>query len=188
MTALQRVRVHHPGHRLLVRAHVWRRDVDLRTDERDQLLRVAPRHTLQFIERKRPRIAGHTALGTAIRKTGECALPAHPHGKSTHFTERHIWVKAHTALRGPKCEMMLYPVAHEHGGGAVIPPHGHSHGHSAFGHLQAVTGTFGDFQKVGHQIELLAGHAKNRRIINLGNHVAHGVGKYAGRRFCEYRF
>ena len=34
---LHRVGVHHPGHRLLVRRHVRRRDVDLRADERREI-------------------------------------------------------------------------------------------------------------------------------------------------------
>src|ERR1017187_5048335 len=37
-----RVRVHHPCHDLLVRAHVRRRDVELGPDEADQFLHVAP--------------------------------------------------------------------------------------------------------------------------------------------------
>ena len=51
VAALHRVRVHHPGHRLLVRRHVRRRDVLLRADDRQQLRREAPREPLELAER-----------------------------------------------------------------------------------------------------------------------------------------
>ena len=48
VAALHRVRVHHPGHRLLVRRHVRRGDVLLRPDERQQLRREPPRQPLEL--------------------------------------------------------------------------------------------------------------------------------------------
>jgi hypothetical protein len=187
VAGLQRVGVHHPRHRLLVRAHVRRGDVDLRTDERNQLLRVAPRHALQFTDGKLTRIAGHAAFGSAIRQAGQSTFPAHPHRQRRHLAERHVMVKAHAALRRSEREMMLHAIAHEDRGAAIITPHRHRHAHAAFGHLQAVAGVFGDVQKVGHQIKLLAGHAENGRVIDLGNHVAHGEMNYAAGRIFATR-
>ena len=45
---LHRVRVHHPRHRLLVRRHVGRRDVELRADERRELGGEAARDARQL--------------------------------------------------------------------------------------------------------------------------------------------
>ena len=46
---LHRVRVHHPGHRLLVRRHVRRGNVLLRADDRQQLGGEAARDRLQLV-------------------------------------------------------------------------------------------------------------------------------------------
>ena len=50
---LHRVRVHHPGHRLLVRGHVRSGDVLLRADDRQELRGEAARERLQLVRRER---------------------------------------------------------------------------------------------------------------------------------------
>ena len=63
---LHRVGVHHPGHRLLVRGHVRRRDVLLRPDRRAQLLRVAPGQPLELTHGELAGIAANAALGASV--------------------------------------------------------------------------------------------------------------------------
>ena len=59
VAALHRVRVHHPGHRLLVRGHVRRGDVLLGPDDREQLGGEAAREPLDLAGRERARVAAH---------------------------------------------------------------------------------------------------------------------------------
>ena len=76
---LHRVGVHHPGHRLLVRRHVRRRDVELRADERRELGGEAAREPRELGLRELARVAAHAALRAAVRQAQERALPGHPH-------------------------------------------------------------------------------------------------------------
>ena len=67
---LHRVRVHHPGHRLLVRRHVGRRDVELRPDELRELGGEAAGDARQLALRQVARVAAHAALRAAVRQAG----------------------------------------------------------------------------------------------------------------------
>ena len=71
-----RVRVHHPGHRLLVRRHVGRGDVGLRPDLAHELRREAARQLLDLARRERARVAANAALRAAVRAA---AASAHFH-------------------------------------------------------------------------------------------------------------
>ena len=76
---LHRVRVHHPRHRLLVRRHVGRRDVELRADERRELGGEAARDARELALRELTRVAAHAAFRAAVRQAEQRALPGHPH-------------------------------------------------------------------------------------------------------------
>ena len=94
VSALHRVRVHHPRHRLLVRRHVGRGDVLLRPDERQELGREAARETLDLAETtsrvgcsgRRPsprRTAGAaTRTSTSSRRRARRTRRARPRGRS----------------------------------------------------------------------------------------------------------
>ena len=68
---LHRVRVHHPGHGLLVRGHVRRRDVGVRADLADQLRREAARELFELAQRERVRVDSESR--PSRRRTGAAA-------------------------------------------------------------------------------------------------------------------
>ena len=83
---LHRVGVHHPGHRLLVRRHVGRGDVDLRADERREVGREPARDPRE-LGAARAR-AGCSARRPSRRRTGSRS--------SAHFQVIHIASAAHS--------------------------------------------------------------------------------------------
>ncbi len=86
VTDLHRVRVHHPGHRLLVRRHVGRRDVLLRADHRQQLDREPPRQTLELV-------LGHLDAGCSGRRLSRRRTGSR---SNAHFQVIHIASAAHS--------------------------------------------------------------------------------------------
>ena len=110
---LHRVGVHHPGHRLLVRRHVRRRDVLLRPDDRQQLGGEAARQALELAQRHLARIAAHAALGAAVGKAQQRALPRHPDRERSALAERDLRVVADAALRRAEHGGVLDAIARE---------------------------------------------------------------------------
>jgi hypothetical protein len=62
---------------------------------------------------------------------------------------------------------MLHAMAGKNLGRAVIHVDGQGDGHGAFGELEAGAFVLGNLPVFGHQIELLASHAKGRVIVNV---------------------
>src|ERR1700753_496337 len=81
LALVHRVRVHHPRHDLLVRVHVRRGDIGIRSDDDADLAGVAARDALEFTTRERTRIDADTALGTAVWHVHRCVLDRHPCGQ-----------------------------------------------------------------------------------------------------------
>ena len=93
------ISIHHPSHHLLIRADVRRRNIDVGSDKRGDLLHVAPRETLEFGERHIASIHDDATLGATEGQADQRAFPAHPHGQGGYFAERDIFVKPNPALR-----------------------------------------------------------------------------------------
>ena len=113
VAALHRVGVHHPGHRLLVRRHVRRRDVLLRADEREQLRGEAAREALELRPAERARVAADAALRATVGQPQERALPRHPDGERRALAERDLGVVPDAALRRAEHARVLHAVAGE---------------------------------------------------------------------------
>ncbi len=158
--------VHEPRHHLLVGAHVGRHHVDVRADERDQLLHVAPRHHLQLAPRERLRVDADAALGAAVRQAGDRALPAHPDRQRRDLAEIDIGGKARAALGRSERQVMLHAVAFEHGDGAVVAADRTGDGDRALRQQQAVALIDRDFEIVGDDAELLRRHIENRTAVD----------------------
>ena len=77
---VHRVRIHDPRHSLLIRVHVRGGNIFFRTDEFDQLSRVAAGNLFQFGLRELLGIADYPALGSSERDVDDCAFPGHPTG------------------------------------------------------------------------------------------------------------
>ena len=120
---LHRVGVHHPGHRLLVRRHVGRRDVLLRADDREQLGGEAAGHAPGARARERARIAPDAALRPAVGKPQQRALPGHPHRQRRALAQRDVGVVPHPALRRAEDARVLDAIAGEDGPAAVVELH-----------------------------------------------------------------
>src|SRR5262245_4494097 len=116
------VAVHDPGHRLLVGAEIRRRDVEIRTDEEDDLGRVAPRQGLPLPERQRAGVAADAPLGAPVGEAPEGALPAPHQGRGRDGAQIDVEVVAEAALRWPESRVVVHPVAHEHLGPAGVHP------------------------------------------------------------------
>ena len=121
---LHRVRVHHPGHRLLVRRHVGSGDVLLRPDHRQQLRREAARQPLDLAQRHLARVAADAALRAAVGQAQERALPGHPDRERGALAERHLRVVADPALRRAEHRGVLDAVPGVDDAAAVVEPDG----------------------------------------------------------------
>ena len=118
-----RVRVHDPGHGLLVRGHVRSRDVLFRPDHGPQLDRVAAGHPLQLGLGHLARVAADAALRAAVGNPQQRALPGHPHRERRALAERDVRVVAEAALRRAEDGRVLDPVAGEHLQRPVVAAH-----------------------------------------------------------------
>ena len=107
------VGVHDPRHHLLVGVHVRRRHVALRSDEVDDLRRVAPGQLFQFRVGQDVRVADHAAFAAAEGNVDHRAFPGHPRGQRAHFVQRHIGSEADAALGRPARDRVLHTVAGE---------------------------------------------------------------------------
>ena len=163
---VHRIRVHEPGHDLLVGAHVGRHHVGVGADEGDHLLHVAARQVLQFMARQRVGIDGDAALRTAIGQAGQRAFPAHPDRQRGDLADVEIGRIARAALGGAECQVVLHAVAVEDPGAAVLHVDRAGDGDGTLGKQQAVPLVERDFQVVGDHLELLAGHVEYRPGID----------------------
>ena len=117
---LHRVRVHHPGHCLLVGGHVGSGDVLLRPDHRQQLGGEAPGQALDLALRHLARVTADAALRTAVGQTQERALPGHPDGECRALAECHLGVVPDPTLRRAEYRGVLDAVAGVDDPAAVI--------------------------------------------------------------------
>ena len=114
------VGVHHPGHGLLVGAHVGCGNVLFRADELHQLGGVAAGHALQFALRHLVRVADDAALGSAEGDVDHGALPGHPTGQRADFVERDVGRVADSAFARAARDGVLHAVAGEDFDAAVV--------------------------------------------------------------------
>src|SRR6185312_5033377 len=98
VTDMHRVRVHHPGHHALVRIHVGRRNIRVRSERLDDSIRVAPSQALELANAHLERITDYATLRATERNVHDRALPRHPRGERLHFLERDVHVEANAAL------------------------------------------------------------------------------------------
>ncbi len=162
---LHRVRVHHPGHRLLVRGHVRSRDVGLWADEPQQLRRVAPGQALHLAGRHLPGCAANAALRAAVRQSEERALPGHPHRECSALTEGHVVVVADAALGRAEHARVLDAVGREDAPRVVVHPHRDADHQRALGVAQTLGDPRIDLRSMGQRLlELGYGCPKERRI------------------------
>jgi len=169
VAALHRVRVHHPRHRLLVRRHVWRRDVLLWPDDREQLGGEPARQALELSERECARIAANAALRPAVRQAEEGALPGHPHRERGALSEGHLRVVADSALRRAHDAGVLDAVAGEDDPSAVVHAHRDADDGRALGVSEPLGDVIGNVRDRDRLIELRDRHAVKRRIpLELG--------------------
>ena len=164
ISLLHRVRVHHPGHRLLVRRHVGRRDVELWPDERRELGGEPARDARELALRHLARVAAHAALRAAVRQAQERALPGHPHRKRGALAEIDAGVVANAALRRPEHGRVLHAVGRERRVRAVVHPHREGQDQRALGSTQALRDHVRDFGQLEGVLELCRGLLEERRV------------------------
>ena len=188
VAALHRVRVHHPGHRLLVRGHVRSRNVLFRADDRQQLRRETARHALELAERHASRVAADASFRASVRQSEERALPRHPHRERSALAERHLRVVADPALRRPRDARVLDAIAGEDDAAPAVHAHGDRDDRRALRIAQALRNVVGDPGDRNGLIELRDRHAVQRRIpLELGmgkrfRRARHGRRSLAGLR------
>ena len=161
---LRRVGVHHPGHRLLVRRHVRRRDVLLRADERGEVGGEAPGQPRELRLRERARVAAHAALRAAVGQSEERALPGHPHRERRTLAEVDAGVVADAALRRPEHRRVLHAVGRERPYRPVVHPHRQGQDHCPLGQAQALRDVLRDARVRRRLLELRAGLPVERRV------------------------
>ena len=155
-TALgHRVRVHDPGHDLLVGAHVGSRDVQIRADHQHDLGGVAPGHVLELLPAHRARVAGHPALRAAIGQLHQGALPAHEHRERRHLRKRDARVVADAALGGAEDRAVMDPVAQKDLGPPVVHSRGHADDQRPSRIAQPLVNVGIERQPLGDRVQLL---------------------------------
>ena len=115
-----RVGVHHPRHRLAVRADVRRGDVVLGADVLAERVGEAARDPLELELRDRVRIELDAALSSAEREAQERGLPRHHGGERLDVVQRDLRVVAHAALERADEVVVLDPVALEESDLSVV--------------------------------------------------------------------
>ena len=182
VAALHRVRVHHPGHRLLVRGHVRRRDVLLGPDERQELRREPPRQPLELVDGHRVRVAAHPALRTSVGKPQQRALPRHPHRERRTLAERHLDVVAQAALRRAHDARVLNAVAREDDAPPFVQTDRDADDDRALGIAQALGDLVRDPRVRDGLVELGDRRAVQRRVpLELGMGKRFGSARHGGR-------
>ena len=149
-----RVGVHHPGHRLLVGPHVGGRDVEVGTNEQDDLGRVAPGEVLFFLGRELARVDADPALGPPVGQVHEGALPRHQHGQGADLAQVDVGSVAEAALGWSKDGGMVHPVTREYTGRSVVHPDRDRHHQGPPGMAQALMDVLGQLQPLGRLIQL----------------------------------
>ena len=149
--------IHDPGHGLLVRAHVGRRHVALRSDEFQNLGRVAPGDSLQLAFAQNLRIADHAALAAAKRDVHDGAFPRHPGRESAHFVERNIGSKTDAALGRAACNRMLNAISGEYFNPAVVQGDGDVDGQFHGGSAQHLPHAIIETEPAGRFIKTVRG-------------------------------
>ena len=122
VAAVDRVGVHHPGHRALVGADVRRHDVVLRADHRHDLAGVAPGDALELGRGVAARVDRDAALRPAVGQLDHGALPGHPHRQGADLVDVDRRVVPQAALAGSARDVVLHAVPVEQLGGAVVAP------------------------------------------------------------------
>ena len=176
VAGLHRVRVHHPGHRLLVRRHVRRRDVLLGPDHRQEIGREAAGQPLELGLRHRARVAAHPSLGAAVRKAEKRALPRHPHRERGALAERDLEVVADPALRRPEDARVLDAVPGKDDPRPLVHPDRDADDDRALRIAQALRDLIGDVRDGNRLVELRDRHPVERRVP-----LERGMGKRFGR-------
>ncbi len=164
MAHLHRIGVHDPGHRLLVRRHVRRRDVLLRPDHSAQLARVAPRQPLELTKRQLTRIAANTTLRATVRKPEERTFPGHPNSERSALAHRHVRVVANPTFGRPKHTRVLNPVSRKDVDVPLVPPNRNRDHDGTFGVAKPLGDRLVDVRVGKRQLELLQRGPKERRI------------------------
>ncbi len=172
---LHRVRVHHPGHRLLVRRHVRRGNVLLRSDHGQEIGREAARQPLDLGERHGARLAADPALGSSVGEAKQGALPGHPHRERGALAERDLEVVADPALRRAEDARVLDAVAGEDDPVPLVHPNRDADDDRALRVAQALRDVVGDVRDRNRLVELRDRHAVQRRVP-----LERGMGKRFG--------
>jgi hypothetical protein len=126
---IDRVRVHEPGHGLLVGADIGRRDVLLRADDRANFAGVPAGHPLELGLAVEPGVDRDATLCAAVRNADQRALPRHPHREGPHLIDVGRRVIADAALCRTTREVVLDPIAAQHLDVAVVAAQRNAHGH-----------------------------------------------------------
>ena len=165
---MHRDRVHDPGHRLGVRAHVGCRDVRVGADDPLELGSEATGQGFELLRTHRARIAGHAAFGAAERDVDEGCLPGHPHRQRPDVIEIGLRVESQAALGRPARDVVLDPVALEDLDRAVITLDGEMHRELPL--RDPEDGAQAGFERdvVGRGIELASAAAKASAPADVG--------------------
>jgi hypothetical protein len=164
ITDLHRVRVHDPRHGLLVRGHVWSRDVFLRPDHTTQLARVPPRQALQLAQGEVTRIAAHAPLRATVGQTQERALPGHPDSERSAFAEGDVRVVADSALRRTEHARVLDAVGRKDVDRTLVAANRNRHHHSTLWVAEPLRDRLVHLCIGNRLLELRHGSPKERRV------------------------
>jgi hypothetical protein len=159
------VRVHDPGHHLLVGAHVGSRNVLVGPDEVDDLGGVAAGDPLDLGARQLGGVDPHPSLGASERDADDGALPGHQHRQRRHLSEVHIGRIPDAALGGTHGQDVLHPVA-EQGldPGAVIAAVGDGDDDRPLRHPQSLRDVGVEIHQLRHSVELTECLGVKRRL------------------------
>ena len=179
---LHRVRVHHPRHRLLVRRHVRRRDVELRADERRELGGEPAGDARQLVLRQLVRAAADAALRAAVRQAEERALPRHPHRERRALAEVDRGVVADAALRRPEHGRVLHPVGRKRGDRPVVEANRQRQDHRTLRMAEAARDEVRDLGELQGLVQLRRGLCVQRRLpLERGRRVHRHRAGHGGR-------
>src|SRR6185295_18607952 len=166
--------VHDPRHDLRVGVDVGRGNVLLRPDDDGDLVRVAPGHALQLVEREHLGIHLDPALGAVVGQVDYRAFPGHPGGERLHLVEGHLGMEADASLGGPARYVVLHAVALDDLPGAVVHLERDRNDQGAPGDPELQADPVLQLERFGRDVELPLGDLE--RIARSGRLLLHDYG------------
>src|SRR6476646_8725190 len=114
MPCMHGIRIHNPGHCLLISVHIGGRNIFFGPNEIEQFRRIPSSHSLQLADRHLLRVTNNSALRTSKWNVHHSTLPCHPCSQCTNLIQAHVWCVTNPTLGRSSGKVMLNAISLKH--------------------------------------------------------------------------